>query len=94
MRWGSDMVMGMIYGMGSDTLAKAYKPGYALTRIVDDEGVLWAATGPGFRSVVETPKCVGLGTGSSGKRDAINQLWGLSRFTAPLDEVSYARGDG
>lgn len=83
-----------MYIVGISHHTSSVRPGYVLTRIRDDEGVLWAATGPGFRSVAETPRCVGLGTGSSGKRDAINQLWGLSRFTAPLDEASYLRADG
>lgn len=45
---------------------------------------VWLATAPGFRSVDETPSKVGLMDGRTGKQDAINQLYGKSRFTSPL----------
>jgi len=66
---------------------------YRIFRVKDDEGRVWVAASPGFRSFAETPGCAGVSErpGRAGMVEAIHQLWGLTRFAAPLDPRAYAR---
>lgn len=67
--------------------ATSPQPGYHLFK---HNGV-WFATAPGYRSPEETPSRVGFADGPDGRRDAINELYGRTRFTSPLSHRGFVR---
>jgi len=73
--------------------AVAPQRGYHLYRVRDWEGTVWVATCPGFADVESTPSKCGIGVGRTGRQDAINMLFGLSKGTSPLTQAGFMLGE-